>query len=236
MKALALPLGGLFFVALVLNFFFPARGFFINVAAAPVGILFTVVYVDRIVRGAEAARWSDTDVMIGDRLRMLATSTIAGLRETFGVTLPGGPEMFAPGTTSGEQLQLRVIEHATTVLAPIARDRLEGFREAEWRALNECLETARADAERTLSLFGHRLDPQQHELLLRIADEARLAGSMYSVVPEVFRPTVELNRDDANMLGARRAWIVDAADHVRGIIAACRLLALTTMPHMERPA
>ena len=89
---LVIPLIAVAALSALVHLIWPADGFFLNLAAGFIVSLVTVLYVNWILRRHETERWKGADSRIQARLNKLASTTITGIRTSFGY----GTEVFDP--------------------------------------------------------------------------------------------------------------------------------------------
>jgi hypothetical protein len=181
---LVLPLVLLSAASLVVHVWWPAAGFFVNLATELLGIVITVAYVDWILRRNEAERWRGTDTRIQERLKIFSNALISGIRaglefrpdvlsET--VMLSGNPDLM-------HKEILRVAEH---VLEPSARTRLDRLDQAGWKQLATHIQSTWVEAERLIDRFGSRLGPRQMELMLDIQQALARSLTFWGTFPDL---------------------------------------------------
>jgi hypothetical protein len=183
-RRLVVPLACVAVISGGLHMYWSADGFFLNLATELVGILITVAYVDWILRHHEEERWSGTKARISTRLQQFASSTVTGIRVSFGfktdvfdhsVLEAGGPQ-------DATREVMRVAEH---VLMPAAGVRIAALDPAGWKNLSLHLQTMSLEAGKLLDRFGSRLKPGAVETLLDIQQALDSAQTFWRVFPDI---------------------------------------------------
>lgn len=181
---LVLPLVLLSAASLAVHAWWPAEGFFVNLATELLGIVITVAYVDWILTRNEAERWRGTDTRIQERLMIFSNALISGIRAGLGfgpdvlsetVMLSGNPDL----------MHREVLRVAVHVLEPSARSRLDRLDQPGWKQLAAHIQATWGEAERLIEGFGSRLGPRQMELMLDIQQALERALTFWRTFPDL---------------------------------------------------
>ena len=220
---LVLPLIAAAVLSGLVHLRWPADGFFLNLAAGFVGSLVTVGYIDWIIRLHEREAWRGADSRIRARLSKLTSSTITGIRTSFGY----GTEVFdrmAMATGNPEMMRKEVLRVATHILAPTAEARIAALNQEQWQSFGTHLQRSSAECGLLLDRFGHRLEPAMIEALLTLQEHLDSAQTYWRVFPDVAGvPAAQVPKLTTPTERMQAAWCELAARDVR------RVLELSTM-------
>lgn len=82
-KRLIIPLLLLAILSLVLSYFLPWQGLFINLFTTFLGILITVFYVDKILSEHDRQRWAGVTSRVNKRIEVISNLTISEIGSIF---------------------------------------------------------------------------------------------------------------------------------------------------------
>lgn len=185
-----LPLLFLTSMSLVINHWWSADGFFMNVAAGFVGSLVTVGYIDLILRKHEREQWQNVDSRVAGRLRLLAAGTITGIRVCFGYkTDIFDRDKFELGDP--DQMHAEVLRVAIHVLVPEAYSRIAALDVTGWKRFIQHLQEITAECGTILDRFGHRLAPSTLETVLDLQQALVSAQTSWRVYPDIVGVPIE---------------------------------------------
>lgn len=222
---LVLPLIAAAVLSVVVHLQWPADGFFLNLAAGFVGSLVTVGYIDWILRRHEREAWIGADSRIRARLLKLASSTITGIRTSFGY----GTEVFdrmAMATGSSEVMRKEVLRVATHVLAPTAEGRIAALNQDQWRAFAANLQRSSAECGLLLDRFGQRLQPKVMEAVLDMQEHLDSAQTYWLVFPDVAGvPATQVPKMTTPTEEMQAAWCELAAKDIRRVLELSTILS-----------
>jgi hypothetical protein len=181
---LLLPLVAATALAILAHRWWPADGFFLNLAAGFIGSLVTVGYIDWILRRHEEERWRDADSRISQRLRTLANATVTGVRTSFGYA----SDIFdrrAMASGDPDIMSVEVMRVATHVLAPQAEGRIASMNQAQWKLFVTHLQQSSIACGVMLDRFGHRLQPKTLATLLDLQQHLESAQNFWLIFPDI---------------------------------------------------
>lgn len=181
---LALPLVLLFGVVISIHTRWPADGFFLNLATEIIGILITIVYVDRIFKRHEMQRWLSTDTRIANRLRILLNAIVTGIRAGLGF----GPEVLDEGclvSKSPIAIHNEIIRIAEHVISPAVYHRVRALDSRGWKSLATQVANSHNGTLTFLNAFQARLSPEQTSDLLDLQEALSNSLIFYTVFPDL---------------------------------------------------
>ena len=202
----------------LVHLWWPADGFFLNLAAGFVGSLVTVGYIDWVLRRHESERWREADSRINTRLSKLASSTITGIRTSFDF----GTEIFdrlAMASGDPEVMRKEVLRVATHVLSPSAGAKVKSLNQAQWKSFAAHLHQASIECGVILDRFGHRLEPKTISTVLDLQQNLEAAQIFYRTFPDIVGvPTDSLPNTNTPPEELQSAWCEIAANDIRKVL------------------
>ena len=191
--------------SLVIGYFVPWQGLFINLAATFIGILITVFYIDLILRRHEETRWSKVKVRAHERIERMANLSISAFRSAYDL----GTDIFGDAfLETGDRTEIRsMVAHAAeNILIPMTPTRLNDVNQAEWKRVVQILNVVVQTGDELLKLFGDRIEPEIFSLMVEIQNKAEGILASYSLVPEAFGidDEVFLSSDTRKISAAKR--------------------------------
>lgn len=184
-KRLVLPVSIAAASSLIIGYFIPWQGLFINLAATFIGILITVFYVDLILRKHEEARWSNVKIRARERIERMANLTISAFRSAYDL----GTDIFGESffeTDDRTEIRSMIAHAAENVLIPMTPTRLNEVNQAEWKKVAQLLNAVVQLGDELINLFGDKIEPEIFSLMVEIQNKAEGMLASYSVVPEAF--------------------------------------------------
>lgn len=230
---LVIPLIAVAALSALVHLIWPADGFFLNLSAGFIVSLVTVLYVNWILRRHETERWKGADSRIQARLNKLASTTITGIRTSFGY----GTEVFDPKvfdrvamlTNSPEVMRkelLRVVDH---VLYPTAEARIAALNQEQWKSFAAHLQQASADCGALLDRFGHRLEPNTIAAVLDLQEHLDLAQTFWQIFPDVAGvPVANLPKMNTSPEHIQTAIYTRTAQDTRRVLKLATALSVET--------
>ncbi|NII10129.1 hypothetical protein [Oleiagrimonas sp. C23AA] len=222
---LLLPLLAATALAILVHLWWAADGFFLNLAAGFVGSLVTVGYIDWILRRHEEDRWSDADSRISSRLKILANSTVTGIRVAFGYKT----DIFdrrAMASGDSEVMHAEVMRVAIHVLSPGAEAHVTSLNQAQWKSFVSHLHQSSIECGIMLDRFGHRLQPNTIATLLDLQHHLESAQTFWQVFPDIAGvPADQLPQTKTPPEELQAAWCEITARAVRNVLEAATQLA-----------
>ena len=203
--------------SLIMGYFVPWQGLFINLAATFIGILITVFYVDLILRKYEEERWSNVKIRAHQRIERMANLSIGAFRSAYNL----GTDIFGESfleTDDRTEIRSMIARAAENVLIPLTPTRLNTVNRAEWKKVVQLLEVVAKMGDELLNLFGDKIEPEIFSQMLEIHNKAEGILAQYSLVPEAFgiNDEVFLLSDTEKLLDskqrARRLMAKDAQE------------------------
>ena len=158
-------------------------GFFISLASNIVSIIITVAILDRVLARYRAQEWSGADARIRVRLQIFVNVAVSEMRLGLGF----GYDIIDSrlDQTNTDAMHQEIVRIARHVLEPAAQPKVEHLDAAGWKNVADRLLRISAYSERIFELYGSRLSPRQHELMLDIQEAAFNATTMYTTFPDV---------------------------------------------------
>jgi hypothetical protein len=137
-----------------------------NLAAAFIGSIVTIFYVDVILQRHKETLWDDVRAKIFMRLERVANG-ITSVRVAFGHKPPNLPHDHVDLVRVRQEM-IRLAEH---ILSP-AQDGVDGMNQSNWRTLVLSLQHTLQETDRLLSSFSRNLDHEYVSLLLDMQEDA----------------------------------------------------------------
>src|SRR5436309_9768467 len=159
----------------------PWSGLAVNLAAAFLGSILTILYVDVVLRHHQEIVWRKVQSKVFIRLERIANATISSVRTAFGIDVPDDL-MYRPDDLS--LMRREILRLAQDVLIPV-RPKIQRMNQSDWRTLAMNLQLAIQEGDRTLTLFARNLDSRYTSLLLDIQEEASFILGGYSIWPDL---------------------------------------------------
>jgi hypothetical protein len=221
---LVLPLALLSAVVLTIHHWWDYGGALVNLAIGLVIVIFTVSYVDWVLRRHQAEQWGATDARIRQRLEVFVNSLITGVRTGLGF----GPDIldrYGQPTTDMSEMHRRVLRASREVLDPQAQAHVTGLDQEGWKRLIAGLQSVWEQADRILSMFSHRLRPRQVELLLDIQSSIERASTSWWLLPDVMGvPLDRLGRTRTSPATLQSIGCESTAEELRQLMTLAREL------------
>lgn len=139
-----------------------------NIAFTAIGVLVTVLYIDRVIQRHEDHQWSGVAAVAQERTRRVASKTLMAVRFALGLPPPRFPFEDQILGHPGSLYQWGTRELIDTARTISTQDFLKlGEMDARaWQGFASNLEDARLNAERILEHLGPRLGASSQEQLL----------------------------------------------------------------------
>ena len=210
----------------------PWKGLTVNMAAAFLGSIVTVFYVDVILRRNQEARWARVRSKVFIRLERVSNATISSVRSAFGVQ---PPDALALDPMNLALMRREILQLAEQTLRP-ALFGIEKMNQRDWKILAANLQGSVQEIDRLLTLFWRSLDADYTLLLLQIQENALAILTSYSIFPDIFGvPKESLPRklDGSSSVPIQRAQYQLASDDVEKLLSTCSRLLRALPPHQE---
>ncbi|MBN1147358.1 MAG: hypothetical protein JXA78_08880 [Anaerolineales bacterium] len=183
-RKLVLPLSVATVVSLVMAYFFPLQGLFVNLATTFIGILLTVFYVDWILREHEEKRWANVQYRVNDEITKFANLAISEFRTAFHFTT----EILDFSTFDSDNpnlIRAEIARIADNILIPAVSAKIVEMDQGDWRSLSANLSSVIQAADRLITLYGERINPDIFSRIVEIREKAHQILAIYFVVPDV---------------------------------------------------
>jgi len=211
----------------------PWKGLLVNVGAAFIGSIVTVLYVDKVLGRHQEAIWSRVRSKVLFRLERVANATISSVRTAFGL---------APPNVQHDPMNLRLIREEILQLAERrlvpSQPFVEAMDQQEWRTLALSLQGSVQEIDRLLALFWRNLDSAQTLLLLQIQEDALLIITNFSILPDILGVPEHLlpkKRDGSSSVPLQRALNTRSAQDIEKLLRTCARLLHSLPPQQEFP-
>jgi hypothetical protein len=181
---LYLPISLLFLATLTLGLVFPWRGVFISFAAAFLGILVTVGYVDFVLREHEKSRWQATRERIYELVENIATISANQFRTAFGISADVYTHDLAV-LKDPKRRRAETIRITKDVLIPSAREGIRALDTKKWEQLTRQMAITWQGADRILEVHGSKLEPELYSMILDLQRKMGIIKSTYEVWPDL---------------------------------------------------
>jgi hypothetical protein len=177
---LVLPLVFLAGIFLLVNKFYPAGGLFINLFTETVGILITVCFVNWMLKQHEKHGWLAVDVRIGNRLRILLNSVVAGIKDGLGFSPAILDKRFLLSQNMIE-MHNEIIRISEQVISPAVFQRIQALDSNGWKSLATHLKNSHNGTLVFLNAFQSRLGPDQISTLWDLQESLSNSLTFYTV-------------------------------------------------------
>jgi hypothetical protein len=198
-------------------------------AAAFLGSIATVFYVDVVLRRHQEAQWASVRSKVFMRLERVSTATISAVRTVFGLPPPAVDPM------NLALVRREILQLAEQELLP-ALSGIEKMDQHDWKILVSNLQGSVQEIDRLLTLFWRSLDADYTLLLLQIQEDALKILSSYSMVPEIFGvPKESLPRrlDGSSSVPIQFAQYQVISNDIEKLLSTCSKLLRALPPHHE---
>ena len=225
-RTLVIPVALAALVSLALGYFIPWQGLFINLAASLLGVLITIIYVDRVLQEHDRRVWQKVGKRIRQRADRFGYFTILHVRLALGL----GHDVFDRDALNSADLQkalAEVVRVTENIIIPAVSTSLQRIDQVGWKTLVDSLEMIIRHGDRLIELHGQKLGPELLQAILDIQDNASEALTSYSIIPDLLGlPDDKLPTSNrVSTLGYRDASITLVARSIRQIL----MLALTVV-------
>ena len=184
----------------------PWRSLLVNLAAAFVGSVITVFFVDAVLKRQKQAEWEGVRLRTNRRLIKLGQSGIGTVRLALQIQ---ARDVFQQDDSSNlERMHSESIRLAESVL-PARLDDLHNLDEQGWKNLAGNLRNLSLLCDQLLSLFGRDLRADVTRLVLDIQTAAEAATTAYITFPDLMGiPDDRLpkRRDGSSTISLRNGW------------------------------
>lgn len=183
-KKLVIPLSIAAVLTILLAYFFPWRGLFINLTVMFIGILLIVCYVDFILKQHEKSRWAQAKALIEKRIHSFANVSSSQFRTAFKISHHVFNEK-AMDMENPSSIRKEMIRITQDIILPSADSSVQKLNTEDWKKLVSQLRITWEAADRLCSVFGNRIEPDKLSLIMEIQDEIWGILSLYSTFPDV---------------------------------------------------
>jgi hypothetical protein len=208
----------------------PWKGLSVNVAAAFLGSIVTVFYVDKVLNRHQERVWASVRSKVLARLETVANVTVSSVRTAFEVEPPN--LMHDP--TNLALMREEILRLAERRLVP-ARSHIHGMDQQAWKTLVLNLQGSAQEVDRLLTLFWRNLDADQTALLLQVQEDAQQLLVGYSIWPDILGvPENQLprKRDGSSSIPMQRAQNELASQNIEKLLRTCARL-LRSLPAQQ---
>ena len=181
---LYLPISLLFLATLIPGLVFPWGGVLINFAAAFLGILVTVGYVDFVLREHEKSRWKATRERIYELIEGVATMAATQFRIAYGIE-PRGYSEDLDVLRDAKKRRERAIRITEELLVGSTHDGLRALDTEKWQKLTRQMAITWQGADRILEVHGSKLEPEFYSMVLDLQKKMWMVKSSYDTFPDL---------------------------------------------------
>jgi hypothetical protein len=211
----------------------PWRSLLVNLAAALVGSVVTVFFVDAVLKRQRQVEWETVRVRTNHRLTKVGHAGIASVRLALQIQ---ARDVYVPrDSTDLAHLHSESIRIAESVL-PDHINNFYDLDEAGWKILAANLRNLSLLCDQLLTLFGRDLEAEITRLILDIQTTAEGATTAYAIFPDLMGvPDERLprKRDGSSSVSIREASTQQTCTELSRL---CRLCAdlLRKLPPMDK--
>jgi hypothetical protein len=207
----------------------PWKGLAVNMAAAFLGSIVTVFYVDVVLSRHKAALWARVRSKVYMRLERLANASISSVRVGFGLEPPALPRSNHVDLALMREEMLRLAEQ---ILMP-ALPGVAEMDQRDWRTLALNLQGTVSEVNSLLTLFSRTLDVEYTAVLLELQEVASLILSNYSTWPDllgVAEGSLPRKRDGSSNAPFQRALNQGISADIERLLAKCSQILRSLPP------
>ena len=194
----------------------PWEGLTVNLAAAFLGSIVTILYVDVVLRHHEEAMWKRVRSKVFMRLERVANGFISSVRLGFGLKPPDS-------SIDLSRIRRELLRLAEDVLVP-ARPGVERMDQEQWQIFARNLQGLSQEVDRILTLFSRNLNPDYTSSLLEIQEAALGILGQYTTWPDLLgvpEQSLPLRKDGSSRVPYVRALKTLIASDVEQLLAKC---------------
>lgn len=212
----------------------PWKSLLLSFAAAFVGSIVTVFYIDVILRRHERAQWTSVRVRTTQRLMRLANICITSVRRAlgFGVEILNR-DVFDSGDMARVPTEMiRIAEH----VLPPTTSKVEAMDQWAWQTFITNMQEASQLADRLLSMFGHSLDPAATQAVLDLQNAADRIISQHSIYPDVYGVPIDqlpTKADGSSLVPTQRVLNQIMAQYFVSLLRLCANLLRQLDPQSQ---
>lgn len=162
-----------------------------NLASGFIGTLFTVFYVDWVLRRHEQSEWVGLQRMLASQLESLITSTTNSLNEILGFEYQLKLWQIDK-IERGEHLRFTMVMFTKMALEEKARAMLETISSEQWKKLREVLQATSSDIAAFIATFHGHLSAEVQEALIQSQHAAHEYIQRYDELWVVIDPDVRM--------------------------------------------
>jgi hypothetical protein len=185
LKELIAPLLLSSIASLLLAYYCSWQGFFVNLGTTFFGILITFVYVDTIIQRHERKQWAEAKERIYLRIEQLGFITVTKCRISFGF----GIDIFVKSPLGAErvieEMRPEIVRIAENILIPAVASKIDKYNQTDWKNFVERMQSIWQSIDRSIELFGNKLDPKVLAILLDMQDRASSIITSYITWPDI---------------------------------------------------
>ena len=210
----------------------PWRSLLVNLAAALVGSVVTVFFVDAVLKRQRQVEWEAVRLRTNNRLTRVGHAGISTVR--LALQIQAKDVFYQDNSPDLVHLHSESIRIAETVLPP-SIERLHDLDEEGWKILAANLRNLCLLCDQLLALFGRDLAADITRLLLDIQSTAESATSAYAIFPDLMGvPDNRLprKRDGSSSVPTRDAWTKLTCDNLSRLCGLCADL-LRKLPPLD---
>lgn len=183
-KRLVIPFSLLILASLIIAFFVPWQGIFVNLTSTFIGILLTVLYVDYILRRHQESRWAQAKTLIDERINSFANGSSSQFRTAFKISHNVFNEE-AININNPSSIRKEIIRITEDIILPSVDLSVPKLKTEDWEKIASQLRITWEAADRLCSVFGNRIEPEKLSLIMEIQNEIWRILSLYSTFPDL---------------------------------------------------
>ena len=172
---LVVPLLIVSLIAFITNWIFPLDGFFINLSTEIIGIIFTVIYVDLIIRRHEKTKWNSVNQRLSEQLLIMVNSVLSSIKDACKYSIEdvlGYDALYKLSRPNINSVAQELIKGTEKVIEPNIQNKIKKFDRNTWNNLTSNIGNVHNACINYISMFGNIMNPRQYELVIDLQNQS----------------------------------------------------------------
>ena len=191
---LVAPLIIVSFISIILHIFLNFDGLFINLATEIIGIIITIIYVDKILEKNKCEKWEVVNENLKKEIYKISNALISTLRSTFKLSvddLVGYGELYNLNKKTELQMAQDIIDGYDKVIRPMLKKYLKNLNSKEWLNIINNYSNLYNACINYQSMYNSISDPKQISCIMNIMHKLSSVINQYKTFPDVIAVTDE---------------------------------------------